>query len=176
MDPQTATRPGMTQVGRYPLARSTELAATITPKKNLSDTSVSGCILAGMSLFHLPPGFPPQLAFLWPLIWVQVLMLRAQIRAAYGRGVKYRWSVTDNLRVSLVSIDWIPGQKSEREWLKPRANFNDRLAAACDGRAAALEYLHLQSLIPPLAPADDVRLHVVESPGERGFHLPLPET
>jgi hypothetical protein len=118
-----------------------------------------------MSLFHLPPGFPPKLAFLWPLIWVQVLMLRAQIRAAYGRGVKYRWSVTDNLRVSLVSIDWIPGQKSEREWLKPRANFNDRLAAACDGRAAALEYLHLQFLIPPLAPADDVRLHVVESPG-----------
>ena len=42
-----------------------------------------------MSLFRLPPGCPPQLAFLWPLIWVQVLMLRAQIRAAenpYGQG------------------------------------------------------------------------------------------
>ena len=60
-----------------------------------------------MSLFHPPPQIPPQLAFLWPLIWVQVLMLRAQIRAAYGRGVVYRWSVTDNLRVYLVSIEWM---------------------------------------------------------------------
>ncbi|WP_375208603.1 hypothetical protein [Hyphomonas jannaschiana] len=58
-----------------------------------------------MSLFHPPSHFPPQLAFLWPIIWVQVLMLRAQIRAAYGRGVVYRWSVTDNLRVYLVSIE-----------------------------------------------------------------------
>ena len=68
------------------------------------------------------------------MIWVQVLMLRAQIRAAYGRGVKYHWSVTPNLRVYLVSIDWIPGQKTEREWLKPSVHFSDRLAAACDGR------------------------------------------
>ena len=101
-----------------------------------------------MSLFHPPSHFPPQLAFLWPIIWVQVLMLRAQIRAAYGRGVVYRWSVTDNLRVYLVSIEWMPGQKKERVWLKPREHFNDRLAAACDGRAAAPAYLHLQPLSP----------------------------
>ncbi|MEZ6001902.1 hypothetical protein [Hyphomonas sp.] len=93
-----------------------------------------------MSLFRLPEGFPPQLAFLWPVIWVQVLMLRAEIRAAYGRGVKYHWSVTPNLRVYLVSIDWMPGQKSERAWLKPREHSSDRLAAACDGRAAAPAY------------------------------------
>ena len=93
-----------------------------------------------MSLFRLPPQIPPQLAFLWPIIWVQVLMLRAQIRAAYGRGVVYRWSVTDNLRVYLVSIEWIPGQKSERAWLTPSEHYNDRLAAACDGRAATPAY------------------------------------
>nr|WP_321441351.1 hypothetical protein [uncultured Hyphomonas sp.] len=93
-----------------------------------------------MSLFHPPAWFPPQLTFLWPLIWVQVLMLRAQIRAAYGRGVVYRWSLTPNLRVYLVRIEWIPGQKTECEWSKPRAHFNDRLAAACDGRAAMPAY------------------------------------
>ena len=93
-----------------------------------------------MSLFHPPPQIPPQLAFLWPLIWVQVLMLRAQIRAAYGRGVVYRWSVTDNLRVYLVSIEWMPGQKKAHAWLKPREHYSDRLAAACDGRAAMPAY------------------------------------
>jgi hypothetical protein len=93
-----------------------------------------------MSLFHPPAWFPPQLTFLWPLIWVQVLILRAQIRAAYGRGVVYRWSLTPNLRVYLVRIEWIPGQKAERAWSKPRAHFNDRLAAACDGRAASPAY------------------------------------
>jgi hypothetical protein len=144
-----------------------------------------------MSLFHPPAWFPPQLAFLWPIIWVQVLMLRAQIRAAYGRGVVYRWSLTDNLRVYLVSIEWMPGQKAERAWLKPRAHVNDRLAAACDGRAAAPAYLHLQPL--SLGRGVGVRGKGVStnvvcaaatsplipnpfSPGRRGFHLPLPET
>jgi hypothetical protein len=74
-----------------------------------------------MSLFHPPAWFPPQLTFLWPMIWVQVLMLRAQIRAAYGRGVVYRWSVTPNLRVYLVRIEWMPGQKTEHAILKPAA-------------------------------------------------------
>ena len=99
-----------------------------------------------MSLFHPPVWFPPQLAFLWPIIWVQVLMLRAQIRAAYGRGVVHRWSVTDKLRVYLVSIEWIPGQKTERAHLQPASHCDDRLAAACDGRMAAPEHLHLRTL------------------------------
>ena len=93
-----------------------------------------------MSLFPPPAWFPPQLTFLWPIMWVQVLMLRAQVRAAYGRGVVYRWSVTPNLRVYLVRIEWIPGQKAERAWSKPRAHFSDRLAADCDGRAASPAY------------------------------------
>ncbi|MEZ6002451.1 hypothetical protein [Hyphomonas sp.] len=125
-----------------------------------------------MSLFHPPSRFPPQLAFLWPVIWVQVLMLRAQIRAAYGRGVKYHWGVTPNLRVYLVSIDWIPGQKAERDWLKPRAHSSDRLAAACDGRAAAPAYAlqfgeHLEAGKPLVACR-------VAMPGT--LNLPLPET
>jgi len=102
-----------------------------------------------MSLFHPPEGFPPQLACLWPLIWVQVLMLRAQMRAAYGRGVKYHWSVTPNGRVFLASIDWIPGQKRER---KPVVHSSDRLAAACDGRAATPEYLRVLPLSLGLKP------------------------
>ena len=94
-----------------------------------------------MSLFHPPAWFPPQLTFLWPMIWVQVLMLRAQIRTAYGRGVVYRWSLTPNLRVYLVRIEWMPGQKKERAILKPAAHTSARLAAACSGQAYAPGYI-----------------------------------
>jgi hypothetical protein len=93
-----------------------------------------------MSLFHPPTWFPPQLACLWPLIWVQVLMLRAQIRAAYGRGVRYRWSLTPNGRVIPTCIHFGLKDKTARDWLKPREHCNDRLAAACDGRAFAPAY------------------------------------
>ena len=142
-----------------------------------------------MSLFHPPTHFPPQLAFLWPIIWVQVLMLRAQIRAAYGRGVVYRWSVTDNLRVYLVSIEWMPGQKKARTHLQPREHFSDRLAAACDGRAAAPAYLHVLPLLlgekglGMRGKGASARAALAETsrpltppplPKERG--LPLPET
>ncbi|MEZ6001976.1 hypothetical protein [Hyphomonas sp.] len=125
-----------------------------------------------MSLFRLPEGFPPQLAFLWPVIWVQVLMLRAEIRATYGRGVRYHWSVTPNLRVYLVSIDWMPGQKSERAWLKPSEHFNDRLAAACDGRAAMPAFTAQFDEFHDAGMAPAIRC--IAMPG--ALNLPLPET
>ena len=99
-------------------------------------------------------------------------MMRAQIRPAYGRGVKYHWGVTDNLRVYFVSIHWVPGQETEPDWLKPRAYFSDRLAAACDGRAlmpahaAQFGEYHDAST----APADRFSAR----PG--ALNLPLPET
>ena len=138
-----------------------------------------------MSLLHPPVWFPPQLTFLWPIIWVQVLMLRAQIRAAYGRGVRYRWSITPNLRVYLVRIEWMPGQKTERAWLKPSEHYNDRLAAACDGRAAVPAYATALSISAhPGAgrgPVQPRAALAVLDPGLRRDerfqgHLPLPET
>ncbi len=144
-----------------------------------------------MSLFHPPAWFPPQLAFLWPLIWVQVLMLRAQIRVAYGRGVVYRWSVTDNLRVYLVRIEWMPGQKREHAILNSTAYSSDRLAAACDGRAAMPTYLRTLSLSlgrgvgvrgdalsahTILAETSRPLIPTPFSQGRRGSRLPLPET
>ncbi len=144
-----------------------------------------------MSLFHPPAWFPPQLAFLWPLIWVQVLMLRAQIRAAYGRGMKYHWCIGANGRVYLHSIDWIPGQKTARTHLQPAAYASDRLAAACDGRAAVPEYLRLRPLshgrgsgvrggvtAASIARADMPWPLIPNpfSPRRRGFILPVPET
>nr|WP_321442123.1 hypothetical protein [uncultured Hyphomonas sp.] len=127
-----------------------------------------------MSLFHPPAWFPPQLAFLWPLIWVQVLVLRAQIRAAYGRGVRYRWSLTPNLRVYLVRIDWIPGQKKERVHLQPAAYYNDRLAAACDGRAAMPDYTRLPVTAGVPVPEAAMRWPMPVRPAMQ--NLPLPET
>jgi hypothetical protein len=142
-----------------------------------------------MSLFHPPHWFPPQLAFLWPLVWVQVLMLRAEIRAAYGRGVKYHWALTPNLRVYLHSIDWIPGQAAGREGLKPRAHPSDRLAAACDGRAFMPEHLRVLFLLPRekgmRGEGDAARAGLAAAmlpltptplPGERGLNLPPPDT
>ncbi|WP_321488194.1 hypothetical protein [uncultured Hyphomonas sp.] len=134
-----------------------------------------------MSLFHPPSWFPPQLAFLWPLVWVQVLMLRAEIRAAYGRGVKYHWSLTPNLRVYLYSIDWIPGQGAGREGLMPRAHPSDRLAAACDGRAAVPAYLSnpansAHTGAPAPLQAVMAVLDAVCRDGVARMSLPLPDT
>jgi hypothetical protein len=99
-----------------------------------------------MSLLHPPPGFPPHLAVIWPLIWVQILMLRAAMRAAYGKGVQYHWSVTPCGRVFLASIDWLPGQTEAPVWLKPAAHANARLAAALDGSAFTLAYCCMNPL------------------------------
>ncbi len=125
------------------------------------------------------------------MIWVQVLMLRAQIRAAYGRGVVYRWSVTDNLRVYLVRIEWMPGQKKEHAILKPAAYYNARLAAACDGRMAVPEYVRVLPLslgrgvgvrgrgISANSARADVPWPLIPnpfSPRRRASALPLPET
>jgi hypothetical protein len=136
----------------------------------------------------------------WPLIWVQVLLLRAAVRAAYGKGVQYHWSVSPNGRVFLTSIDYVPGQKTERTFPKP---VNDRLAAACDGRLFTPQYLSLQPLslgrgvgvrgnraavwtalteTPcPLTPNPLLgRMQCIRSssqaPRRRGLRLPLPET
>jgi hypothetical protein len=136
-----------------------------------------------MSLLHPPQGFPPHLKVIWPLIWVQILLLRAAVRAAYGKGVQYHWSVSPNGRVFLTSIDYVPGQKSE---LKPA---NDRLAAACDGRLFTPQYLHLQLLslgrgvgvrgnkaaaCTALAETSCPLIPNPFSPRRRGLRLPLP--
>nr|WP_321360524.1 hypothetical protein [uncultured Hyphomonas sp.] len=129
-----------------------------------------------MSLFHPPAGFPPHLAYFWPLIWCQVLLLRAAVRAAYGRGVQYHWSVTPNGRVFLTSIDWIPSQKAEREWLAPSTHRSDRLAAACDGRAAAPAYAPFQTSLERVgcsAPVFPVPAICARANAE---NLPLPDT
>ncbi len=141
-----------------------------------------------MSLLHPPKGFPAHLAVIWPLIWVQLLLLRAAVRTAYGKGVQYHWSVTPNGRVFLTSIDWVPGQKSDHTFPKPA---NDRLTAACDGRLFTPQYLRLQPL--SLGRGVGVRGNRVAactalaetpcplipnpfSPRRRGLNLPLPET
>jgi hypothetical protein len=165
-------------------------AAIIAAKINPSDTSVSGCILCAMSLLHPPPGFPPHLCVIWPLIWVQILVLRAAVRAAYGRGTQYHWSVTPCGRVFITSIDWIPGQKAEREWLKPSAHSSAWLAAALDGSAFTPAYSNMNPL--SLGRGVGVRGGGVSagsaradkawplipnpfSPRRRGLGLPLPE-
>ena len=143
-----------------------------------------------MSLLHPPPGFPPHLCVVWPLIWVQILVLRAAVRAAYGRGVQYHWSVTPCGRVFITSIDWLPGQTEAPVWLKPAAHPNARLAAALYGSAFLPAYTELNPL--SLGRGVGVRGSEVSassaraekpwplipnpfSQGRRGLEMPLPE-
>ncbi|HPF24480.1 MAG TPA: hypothetical protein PK417_13420 [Hyphomonas sp.] len=94
-----------------------------------------------MSLLHPPPGFPAHLAVIWPLIWVQILALRAYVRATWGKGTKYHWSVTPYGRVFLASIDWVPGQTEAPVWAKPALHENKRIAAALSGELMLPEAL-----------------------------------
>ena len=143
-----------------------------------------------MSLLHPPPGFPPHLAVIWPLIWVQVLVLRASVRAAYGRGVQYHWSITPCGRVFITSIDWIPSQKADREWLKPAAHSSARLAAALDGSAFLPAYTGLNPLslgrgvgvrgsgVSASSARAEKPWPLIPNPfsqGRRGLEIPLPE-
>mgnify|MGYP000097276985 CR=1 FL=1 len=109
-----------------------------------------------MSLFHPPKGFPPHLVVFWPLVWFQLRLLGAAVRAAYGANAIDRGSITPNGRVFPICIHFRPEDKAAREWPKPRTYASDRLAAACDGRAAMPEYLRV--LLP--------------LPRERGLALP----
>ena len=173
MPDERAARFGMTGGGGYPPLPASDPAAFIAAKTNLSDTSVTGRIVRRMSLFHPPKGFPPHLAYFWPLIWCQVLLLRAAVRAAYGRGVQYHWSVSPNGRVFLTSIDWLPSQKAERAWLAPGQQSSKRLAAACDGTALLPAYTRLC-----LEPADSTTAAPLRGlcPFAVAGNLPLPET
>ncbi|RAN37321.1 hypothetical protein HY11_09505 [Hyphomonas pacifica] len=140
---------------------------------------------------------------IWPLIWVQIMMLSAAIRRTYGKGVQYHWSVTPNGRVFLASIDWVPGHKTEWTHLQPAPHFNDRLAAACDGRTFTPDYLRMNPLsfgrgtgvrgkgisasatraavkppliLTPLFGRTQCARLCSQAPGRSGFSVPLPET
>ncbi len=107
------------------------------------------------------------------MIWVQVLLLRAAVRAAYGKGVQYHWSVSPNGRVFLTSIDWMPSQKAARDWLTP-PHTSARLVAACDGSALRPPYAGLSAHpCAPTAPACTHGASVLRVPAR---NLPLPDT
>ena len=99
-----------------------------------------------MSLFCPPAGFPPHLALVWPLIWAQILVLRAWVRASYGRGTLYQWSVTPWGQVFLVSIDWVPGEGPAPVLPQLAARAGARIAAATDGRMFSPDYAGLNPL------------------------------
>ena len=137
-----------------------------------------------MSFLHPPEDFPPHLVCIWPLVWCQLLLLRVAVRAAYGQDARYWWSITPNGRVFLTSIHFGLKDKAAREWLKPREHFNDRLAAACDGRAFAPAYLRNPVIFAALGagwcPAPLRAGLANPNPGLRqdrhAKNLPLPET
>ena len=140
--------------------------------------------MRAMSLLSPPPGFPVHLVPVWPLIWLQILMLRAWVRATYGKGTQYHWSVTPCGRVFIASIDWIANQKSEPALVRPALHPNKRIAAALTGELLQPAYARtlLLSAHPgesrgPERPASGC---AALDPGlrrdERIMGLPAPET
>jgi hypothetical protein len=116
----------------------------------------------------------------WPLIWAQILMLRAWVRAAYGKGTLYRWSVTPHGRVFITSIEWIPGTEAPAPVLAGlAARAHARIAALTDGRLAgpcdSVRSLSVQSGAGPAAqpccPALAARCAALWHAGR----LPLPD-
>ncbi|MCA8899370.1 MAG: hypothetical protein KDA39_11615 [Hyphomonas sp.] len=99
-----------------------------------------------MSLLSPPPGFPVHLVPVWPLIWLQILMLRAWVRATYGKGTQYHWSVTPCGRVFIASIDWIANQKTEQALVRPVLHPNKRIAAALSGELLQPRYTRISLL------------------------------
>ncbi|MCA8897947.1 MAG: hypothetical protein R3C00_02680 [Hyphomonas sp.] len=137
-----------------------------------------------MSLLSPPPGFPVHLVPVWPLIWVQILMLRAWVRATYGKGTQYHWSVTPCGRVFIASIDWIANQKSEQALVRPALHPNKRIAAALSGELLEPRYAS-DSLFAAhpgesRGPEPHSPMPVALDPGfrrdERIMGLPAPET
>lgn len=49
-------------------------------------------------------GLPPLLRLLWPLIWLQIMALKLQVRARYGRGVPFAFIIWPSGRVVLTRI------------------------------------------------------------------------
>ena len=138
-----------------------------------------------MSLLHPPPGFPALLVPFWPFLWVQILALRAWVRATYGKGTLYRWSVTPYGLVYIVSIEWVPGQDDQPGYLAYAARAQARIAAALDGRLLEPEYARdpLIGAHPGESRDPEAACAVLAAPapgfrrGERlSLNLPLPES
>ena len=138
-----------------------------------------------MSLLHPPAGFPPVLVPFWPLLWVQILALRAYVRATYGKGTLYRWSVTPYGVVYIISIVWVPGQTDGPAYLEYAARAQARISAALDGRAFTPDYARDplicahsgESRDPTFARVVMAALDPGFRRGERlSWNVPLPET
>jgi len=139
-----------------------------------------------MSLFCPPAGFPPHLALIWPLVWAQILVARAWVRATYGKGVLYHWSVTPWGQVFITSIDWIPGQDAPAPTLASLAiKAHARIAALTDGSMAEPAYAQDSQFSAHPGGSRGAERHVLHAvaldPGLRREtqlleNLPLPET
>ena len=62
---------------------------------SLSNPLADGVILPFVMFSLRKPiqGLSPLQRLLWPLIWLRLLMLKAQVRAAYGPGVPFRFEI-----------------------------------------------------------------------------------
>jgi len=72
------------------------------------------------------------------------------VRATYGKGMLYRWSVTPWGQVFITSIDWIPGQEEPAPTLATLAvKAHARIAALTDGSMAEPLYAQDSQLSAP---------------------------
>jgi len=123
---------------------------------------------------------------IWPLIWAQILMARAWVRATYGIGTLYRMRVAPCGQVFIEKIEWIPGQDAPAPTLASLAmKAQTRIAALTDGSMAEPAYAQIsQYCAHPSESWDPERRDLHSVALDSGLrretrllaNLPLPET
>ena len=99
-------------------------------------------------------GASPLQILLWPLIWLQLLVLRANVRANYGRGVPFAFEISafGKVRLTRVSAGYQSGTLPA--WLvPPEAPAARPVSLALRRLAASL----IEPAQPPPAPLRCVR-------------------
>ncbi|MFN3314521.1 MAG: hypothetical protein ACK46Q_13785 [Hyphomonas sp.] len=115
---------------------------------SLSNPLTRGGIL-GLVMFSLRKpiqGLSPLQRLLWPLIWLRLLMLKAQVRAAYGPGVPFAFEINAWGGVTLTRLP-----TEYREGLIP-AHLVPPPAAAAGALSPALHRLAACLILPRQTP------------------------
>jgi len=113
------------------------------------------------------------------------MMLRAYVRATWGKGTEYYWGVTPHGRAVIVSIVGKADRAEVPVWAKPPAHANVRIAAALDGSLLTPAYTRNPLIgAHPGARQGPVRQELCTQRLYPGFHrnerlsvsLPLPDS
>ena len=110
------------------------------------------------SLFSPLPHLTLLQLLLWPWIYAQAMRLKRSIRARYGRGVPYRWVITDCCQVILIDAPFLPfdtGGAQAALHLRTEVRARSQIAPASPRLVRAQSAFAIQTLGARLAASAD---------------------